>query len=439
MSIRHRTRLISAERYKAASTYINNTVYASGPVTTLYFGAGETLVSYGHIVPRKRSKKKYKGRHPRSPYKSTGTHDSGGPVDIYKSWYEARSQNVTALPSNNPTGTYTAVKDSPMLYSTVNGYPSPPTGPPAELSTSVLTAIGVKAWAASKPTASQGALGQALGEIRDLPKIPDIKRVKDLLKQNPKGLFKNLGKQSGGEYLNYVFGWVPLVSDVKDYIKNIMKLREHIAQLERDNNRGVRRKKSISGGESVTVTKTTGSSPNTWFGNLRPSLSSSYFLTDWVLYTTVEKVWDYKFAARFRYHLDFAKARNDDVASLLQLTRILFGLDVSAYTLYQLMPWSWLIDWFVNVGDNLDNARDDEDHLVADYAYINGKCTITTRYSLTVSLRGDIKESRTFDFVKHETYFRRIPASPFGFGLTFNGFSLKQKAILGALGLTKLL
>jgi hypothetical protein len=116
----------------------------------------------------------------------------------------------------------------------------------------------------------------------------------------------------------------------------------------------------------------------------------------------------------------------------------LFGADLSAYTLYQLMPWSWAIDWITNIGVNLNNARDQEDHLVADYAYINGKYTKDTVYTLEISFAGDTVPVREFRFSVRETHFRRIKASPFGFGLTFGGFNPKQLSILGALGLTKL-
>jgi hypothetical protein len=39
--------------------------------------------------------------------------------------------------------------------------------------------------------------------------------------------------------------------------------------------------------------------------------------------------------------------------------------------------------------------------------------------------------------VKSTTVKQRLPATPFGFGLTFDGLSTKQKAILTALGITR--
>lgn len=45
--------------------------------------------------------------------------------------------------------------------------------------------------------------------------------------------------------------------------------------------------------------------------------------------------------------------QNDDKAMERLARRLVFGRDISVSTIWEAMPWSWLIDWFGNVGDLL--------------------------------------------------------------------------------------
>lgn len=436
MTTKKRAFITAIEKWNGYSTFNNGVLFSKGSTNPVTFGQAEILIGTSHPFPVRKSR--YKGKHPRKVLK-TGTFDAGGAVYIAKASYNAKAQTATCIPSaTNGIRTYPG-KDCSFLFFGPSGIPAVPSTIPVELSDSILLAQGVRAWAASKPTASQGGLGQALGELHDLPKIPEIKALRDALSKTSAKTARNLAKSTGSNYLNIVFGWLPLVSDVKDLVKNIRDFNKNLSQLERDNGQGVRRSKKIHGGETTTVQVYSGSGlvtvPNMLFF---PNIDST--LTDgWTATVTTQTNWDYRFSARFRYYIDFAKAYQGSYREAARMARILFGADLSPYTVYQLMPWSWAIDWITNIGANLSNARDSEDHLTADYAYINGRMIVETKYTLSVKLKGDSMGSRTFEYSSRVQYFRRIGASPFGFGLTFSGFNLKQKAILGALGLTKLL
>jgi hypothetical protein len=108
-----------------------------------------------------------------------------------------------------------------------------------------------------------------------------------------------------------------------------------------------------------------------------------------------------------------------------------------------MLPFSWLVDWFTNVGDVVSNVSTLGSSLQLAYGYI----MVEDRWQRTVegdygpddyylrtgtSVRENIKSS-----VTHYRK-RRLKASPFGFTVSFQDLSMGQKAILTALGLSRL-
>lgn len=365
--------------------------------------------------------------------------DVGGPVTVSHQRtdiYPTQVQGRTAAPGSQ-TGNwrYAGLISGHLLH----GPSLNPSfvGIPTVLNDSTLRTMGVKAWNASKPTKPEGSLGQMIGEAHQVPSIPLIKSLRDSLKEIPKGL--SLGKllsRAGGEFLNVGFGWLPLVSDARDFIVNTVNLDKKIAQLIRDNGRPVRRTKRLDGGSSNSTT--VGSNSGLPGTNIWPILDSSMYDGMAQVITEVQTNWDYRFHARFRYYIDFEKARNGDINEMRKLLRMSYGLDFNLSTLYELMPWSWLLDWFGNIGDNLSNMVDDQDRLVADYAYINGRYRQITTTSVYQKMKFSDGDPVRMQTVTTRDIFRRVQANHFGFGLTFGDLSSKQLAILAALGLSKL-
>jgi hypothetical protein len=103
---------------------------------------------------------------------------------------------------------------------------------------------------------------------------------------------------------------------------------------------------------------------------------------------------------------------------------------------WELTPWSWLADWFTNVGDVVANMSTGyAENLAAQYAYVMGTTQISTCWDTSLNTKqGVIHNSSGYT----ETYKHRVGASPFGFGLTSNDFSARQWSILAALGLSRL-
>jgi hypothetical protein len=115
----------------------------------------------------------------------------------------------------------------------------------------------------------------------------------------------------------------------------------------------------------------------------------------------------------------------------------LLGIIPTPSTLWNLAPWSWATDWFLNTGDVISNLTDwATDGLVMRYGYMMEHTIVRDTYTLTkpgLSSPGVRVQPLT---LVTETKMRR-KANPFGFGLTWSGLSPRQTAIAVALGLTR--
>jgi len=162
---------------------------------------------------------------------------------------------------------------------------------------------------------------------------------------------------------------------------------------------------------------------------------------------TAEKVTEsssnYWFSGRFRYFIGpkgaqwaldkvHIPSRED-----YQLGRILFGIDpTDLHLYYELMPWSWLVDWVVPVGPIIDNfVNDHADNLVADYAYIMAHVSTNEQEVVSGKLVGGPPFSCSYTRISESK--QRRYASPYGFGISLTSLSPSRLAILAALGLTR--
>jgi len=101
------------------------------------------------------------------------------------------------------------------------------------------------------------------------------------------------------------------------------------------------------------------------------------------------------------------------------------------------MPWSWAVDWFVDVGDILTNWTNwaiDGQVLLYGYIMEHKLHEKTYTYVGKTGFPGNVQPSGVKMVV--ETKIRR-QATPYGFGLSWDGFSARQIAILTALGLSR--
>jgi len=297
-----------------------------------------------------------------------------------------------------------------------------------------LTPYGTTGWKRAAPGRPTADVGQMAIELfrEGIPSIPGKLASRVLSARN-----------AGSNYLNVQFGWVPLVNDIKKMYQTYRTLDKQLAQLIKDNGKGIRRRRDL--GSDSTTTVELDNSVNAGLGYLAGTNGLSALIpgkSRIVRYRTESTHrW---FVGKFRYYVP-------DIGSdqwTRRATRALYGLNPTPELLWNVLPWSWLADWFGNVGDVLGNMSSHAvDNLTAEYAYVMEQKTATTttdvrsqnaRY-VTTGLGGfnvpaqDIT-AQCVDTVETKL---RTGASPYGFGLTFDSFSNYQLSILAALGVTR--
>jgi len=114
--------------------------------------------------------------------------------------------------------------------------------------------------------------------------------------------------------------------------------------------------------------------------------------------------------------------------------RKILGVGLTPDTVWNLNPWTWAADWFANTGDLMTNVSNmGQDGLLMQYGYQMAEETVKT---YTVARLASIPSaSATTTRTRIQKRAKRIPSSPYGFGVTLSTLSARQLAIIAALGL----
>jgi len=120
----------------------------------------------------------------------------------------------------------------------------------------------------------------------------------------------------------------------------------------------------------------------------------------------------------------------------------LMSLDITPSVLWQLTPWSWLVDWFTDIGGALQSAEAAVNpRILSSFCYAMEETQTVTRLFLN-NIKGQTGYVYTgpssLSISWHYTRKRRIRANPFGYtGSPSQTLSSDKMAILAALGLSR--
>lgn len=312
------------------------------------------------------------------------------------------------------------------------------------MSSNEITLYGNRAIKATAPTRPAAALATTIGELfRD--GIPDLSVVNSAISNSNKHSTKRGSidwskpidsSLAGSEFLNYEFGWVPLVSGMNQLMQAVLDSYNVIQQYVRDGQPGLYVRRRFDFEPEATVTSTLmGTGTISLHGLagylLKPgAMSGPITRVD----TVSKKRW---FTGAYSYYVSVDKNMLARMERYAKYANKLLGTFITPEVLWELAPWSWLVDWKLDVSTAVSNAtRFQSDDLVLRWGYLMRRTDATRIYTLigpAFKSGGPGAVSRYYKVVMKE----RARATPFGFGITEAQFTAQQWAILAALGLTK--
>jgi hypothetical protein len=287
--------------------------------------------------------------------------------------------------------------------------------PRTNMSDAALKGQGTTAIARTDPTNPVFPFSVAVGEV-----------VKDGI---PSMLGVNLWKErahkaraAGSEFLNYEFGWQPLISDINSLVYAVKSQQKILDDYRRGSGKVTRV------GYHFPSDTRNAYAP----GPISLRTQSGISLGNHPGSRWVREEYDSWFKGAFTYWLPIGNSAAAKAARFAAEADKLYGVDLSPEVLWNLAPWSWAVDWFSNTGDILSNVSSiGNDSLVLKYGYMMFRRSYKERTDIYPS------GSNTFggsDYVSH--YFRRVKASPYSWFGAPTALSNVQSAILVALGMT---
>jgi len=238
-------------------------------------------------------------------------------------------------------------------------------------------------------------------------------------------------KQVGpSKYLEYQFGWKPLVSDIRKASRALIQYERILEDLRRNSGKRMRRRYSFPSEASESEYSRDWMQPWPTYNSYLLGQAGQRVITQ----KKTKRTW---FAGEFVYTYPSADAAIPQ--NIMAGARQLLGLDLTPETVWNVTPWTWFADWFANVGDVVANfTAIGADNLILRYGYLMQEAEARwthTHYGVTIQGTDWVNRDLSGSFAVSAK--SRIGASPFGFGLTVDALSPRQVAIMTSIGMTR--
>jgi hypothetical protein len=349
-----------------------------------------------------------------------GTYNEGGPFFTYLTGVGLTPSFVSA---SNASGTrsYKGPVVCAGVPNTMGSVPTPSTDH------SHLDPYGAEAISRIDPTDPNAEAGVALGEILNDRRIP-IPGIESWRRRT------QVAKAAGSEYLSAVFGWLPLVDEMKNVSQSITDGNTIMKHYGDNAGTRVHREYTFDPIET-SETQTFAPVHPIYGGGTSPEISAPSAPTR--TRTKSTRRW---FSGSFTYHAPSDRTSFQKCLGIGSEADKLLGLSLTPDIVWELTPWSWAVDWFSNAGDVINNVTSMKlAGLVMSYGFIMEESITKDVYTQTGRFFRKGKEF-TVPLTAHATSVtkRRGVANPFGFGVKWEGLSPSQLAITAALGITRL-
>lgn len=281
-----------------------------------------------------------------------------------------------------------------------------------------------------RPTRPDFNLTRFIGELRDAPQMAFLANYK------PQTI-----SQVGGSYLNLQFGVSPTVSDIQAGAEAVLKADKLTRQFILDSSAFVKRSatrelNSYIHGLAATINS---GIQQRKVGDLtiKHDLGYSSYSSGARAYGYVGAKRNLKAFTTFEYFVGDPEGFTSRMDSYVERAKKLLGGGLDTATLWQLTPWTWLSDWFFDIGSLLSYQQS-----VADYSLVARRSgwVVEDNYYASCDLSSITTGAHptSIEASAYSTKFvqRRRSGSPYDMKPNWD-FSNFQWAILGALGMTR--
>lgn len=297
------------------------------------------------------------------------------------------------------------------------------------------SSYGATGWAKARPGRPGADLAQFIAEFRDVPRT--LKATANFFQDSWKAAMNGVHKSAehaANSWLAANFGWLPFLSDLRKFANTYTNVNDRIKDLRKHNNRWIKRSRDVAATTAVLsdTTYPVGSHNPTSFGYYTYYFCKGYGSPGTGSRITVTTNAKFRFVGRFKYWIPNIDSDRWEARARQKL----FGLNVNPALVWELTPFSWLVDWASNVGDVFSNMDDNlAENLVASYAYIMGTQTVNVNIS---SYMTNLNTPSNGFWTQSLSIKDRKQASPFGFALTGIDFNARQWSLISACGLQRL-
>ncbi len=354
---------------------------------------------------------------------------SGGNFEVLKRTYLESSSYPLGKPlvltaSNGPEGRLELPRSQRAAYPAITNSVFPV---PARSTEAQLKALGRLAISRTTPTSSEVDLSTTIGELitEGLPSMIGLSKYSG-------GTDGPLNK-AARENLNYQFGVKPLINDLQKAVDAYRRSKQIWDRYVANAGKVLKRRYDFL--PTLTVTRTTDTSNPAPYGNRFLYTGNSHPRE---IVTTVRK--NQWFIGHYTYAIPPSPfARNSSRWDKL------YGVVPDIETVWNLAPWSWALDWVGDFGTSVSNmSAFQKDGLVLLSGYMM-EYTSTKVEIYLGPVRYAPASGQPLPQLANQWYSqtflaerkRRVVASPYGFDLSWDGFTPQQVSILLSLGITK--
>ena len=313
-----------------------------------------------------------------------------------------------------------------------------------------LDALGTTAIAQTIPTNPAGSLVTTIGELRSegIPKLLGAQSRHVAFH----GRRRDVPEALSGDYLNYQFGWKPLLSELHAFAHTVKNSEKILNQYRKGSDQKIKRFFSFPTERSTeTVVLSDAAYPTPVLDTYLYGPADDRYVRGPLSKTTTTQVRRW-FEGAFRYHVPVGNDVLSEMRRYSMEADRLFGVAPTPEVVWNLTPWSWAFDWVGNTGDIMTNVSAFlVDGLVLQYGYMMEEKKTSVTYSLTprggcysaafgstgTTGRKAGMSAMACSQTWTTTVKSRVRATPYGFGFNWDGFSPTQLGILAALGITR--